>query len=134
MTSVGIDQNTGKVLVGWAHVSQSIHKILTTELGSRIERRDFGSSLSSLIDKPQNEETMLKFFMAIAEALEPRRVRNSIYGEPRFALEAVSLDARTPGIVAVSVSGLYFPDGHKGRIFETDRRILVVKINAPTLQ
>lgn len=133
MTSVGIDQNTGKVLVGWSHVAQSINKIVTTELGSRVERRDFGSRLSTLIDQPQNEESLLDFFMAIAEALQPRRVRNSIYGEPRFDLVAISVDVKTPGLLLMSLMGDYYPDGHKSMPASPQRRQLIIEVPATEL-
>lgn len=133
MTSVGIDQSTGKVLVGWPHVAQSINKIVTTELGSRIERRDFGSRLSTLIDQPQNEETLLDFFMTIAETLQPRRVRNSIYGEPRFDLIAISVDVKTPGLLLMSLMGDYYPDGHKSVAASPQRQRLVIEVPATEL-
>lgn len=130
MTSVGIDQNTGKVLVGWAHVAQSIVKIVSTELGSRVERRDFGSRLPNLIDQPQNEESLLDFFHSLAEALEPRVVRNSIYGEPRFDLIAVGLDVKTPGVLAVTLAGDYYQDGHRTTPL---RKQLVIEVPATPL-
>lgn len=133
MTSVGIDQHTGKVLVGWPHVVQSIIKIVMTELGSRVERRDVGSRLISLLDKPQNEETMLQFFMAIAEALEPRIVRGSIYGEPRFSLTAISFNLSKPGVVPISLMGNYYPDGHKNTSSTPQPRDLVIEVPAASL-
>lgn len=129
MTSVGIDANTGKILVGWAHVAQSINKIVSTEAAARLERRDLPAGVTGLIDAPQNEETILDFFFKVAEALEPRRVRNSIYGEPRFDLIAVTLNAKTPGIVAITVTGDYYQDGHV-----TSSKQLVIEVPAPSLE
>jgi phage baseplate assembly protein W len=133
MSSVGIDQNTGKVLVGWPHVAQSINKIVMTEIGSRVERRDFGSGFGGLIDKPQNAETTLAFFMAIAEALEPRLVRSSIYGEPRFSLTAIRADLQTPGILQLSLMGDYYPDGHREAFTEAQQRELIIMVPAAPL-
>lgn len=133
MTSVGIDQNTGRVLVGWPHVAQSLSKIVMTEIGSRIERRDFGSSLGSLIDRPQNDETTLAFFMALAEAIEPRLVRGSVYGEPRFNLTAIRIDLRTPGVLLVSLKGDYYPEGHLQETLTSQQRELVIEVPAVSL-
>ena len=71
----GIDARTGKPLSGLAHLRQSIRDILTTPLGSRIMRRNYGSRLFDLVDNPLNEQTLVEIFAATAEALiqwEPR--------------------------------------------------------------
>lgn len=113
MARTGIDASTGKILVGWDHVVQSIGIILSTELRSRVQRRDYGSLIPRLIDRPQNPETIVNFYMAIAEALEPRLVRGSWYGEPCFHLSRCGIEAGTPGSVSLILDGTYFPNGHK---------------------
>jgi hypothetical protein len=133
VTSVGIDRKTGALLVGWPHVAQSIVTIVTTELGERVQRRDFGSNVPGLIDRPQNQETLLEFFIAIAEALEPRQVRNSIYGEPRFQVQQILVDAETPGEMVVAMTGIYLPDGHKGRFSGAQRQTLRIPIDTADL-
>lgn len=133
MTSVGVDQNTGRLLLGWDHVVQSILKIVKTEIGTRIERRDFGSAIGAMIDRPQNPETVLKVFMALAEALEPRRVRDSIYGEPRFGLTAIRIDMAEPAIVRLSLMGDYYPTGHLQQTLNGQRKELVIEVPAVPL-
>jgi len=128
MTSVGIDAHTGQVIVGWAHVAQSIIKLVTTEIGSRLERRDLASYMPRLIDRPQNEEYILDFFMSIALALEPRQMKYSIYGEPRFDLIAIGINASTPGALVTSLTGDYLPDGHKDFGSPAVRKTLVIPI------
>lgn len=129
MSSVGIDAVTGKVLTGWPHVEQSIGKILTTELGSRVERRDFGSLIPRLIDQPQNEENILNFFIAAAEALEARIVRGHQYGEPRFNLTALAFDATVAGHVVLEVKGDYLPNGHRGDSTGSSPRLVIYSPN-----
>ncbi|MDR1229696.1 MAG: GPW/gp25 family protein [Azoarcus sp.] len=51
----GMDAETGRTTSDLAHVRQSIRKILTTPIGSRVMRRGFGSRLSDLVDAPLNE-------------------------------------------------------------------------------
>jgi phage baseplate assembly protein W len=133
VSSVGIDRNTGALLVGWPHVVQSIVTIVTTELGERVQRRDFGSNVPGLIDRPQNQETLLEFFIAIAEAIEPRQMANSVYGEPRFQVEQILVDVDTPGEMVVSMTGVYLPDGHKGRITGAQRQQLRIPIDTANL-
>ncbi len=48
----GMDAKTGKTLEGIEHLKQSIIDILTTPVNSRIMRRDYGSRLFELVDKP----------------------------------------------------------------------------------
>lgn len=114
MARVGIDAATGQVLSGWPHCAQSIRTILSTAFRERFQRRYFGSSLPDLIDRPQNEETILDIYMAAAEALEPRVVEGHQCGEPGFVLLRTILDASESGKVSLLLSGVFFEDGHLG--------------------
>lgn len=72
---IGTHAVTGRALSGTAHLAQSIGDILTTPLGSRVMRRDYGSLLPELIDQPFNDATRLRLYGATALALmrwEPR--------------------------------------------------------------
>ncbi|MCH2496015.1 MAG: GPW/gp25 family protein [Erythrobacter sp.] len=85
---IGASNITGKPLDGDAHLAQSIGDILTTPLGSRVMRRDYGSLLFDLIDKPINGAIRMLLHAATAIALrrwEPRlRVtRVILLGEPQ---------------------------------------------------
>lgn len=115
MSSIGIDRNTGEVITGWDHVRQSLEVLISTAIGSRVERRDYGCDIEGLIDKPQNEETVVDFAIAIAEALEPRPFDNGRFlGEPRFQINRFTYDLETPGVVTAAIEGVYFPNGHLG--------------------
>ncbi|MBX9858997.1 MAG: GPW/gp25 family protein [Sphingomonas sp.] len=88
---IGVDATTGRQLAGDAHLAQSIGDILSTPIGSRVIRRDYGSTLFELIDQPMNALGRLRLFAATAEAL--RR------WEPRFRLTRVGI-AQAPGELA----------------------------------
>jgi uncharacterized protein len=95
---IGIDATTGKHLGGAAHIKQSIRDILTTRIGTRVMRRDYGSRLPELVDNPINEALKVELFAATAEALDR--------WEPRFRLDAVYLsEASSAGRIAVTVEG-----------------------------
>lgn len=50
-------------------IQQSIADILTTPVGSRIMRREYGSLLIDLIDQPVNDMLLLKIYSAVYTAL-----------------------------------------------------------------
>lgn len=79
----GMDAKTGRAISGLAHLYQSIGKILTTSIGSRVKRRPFGSEIPELIDAPNNGETRVRLYAAIATAL--------MRWEPRLTLTRVQL-------------------------------------------
>ena len=58
-----------------AHIKQSIADILLTPVGSRIQRRDYGSLIPSLIDRPINAVLLLQLAACAVTAInrwEPR--------------------------------------------------------------
>ncbi len=99
----GMNVITGKPLDGIDHFRQSIRDILTTPIGSRVMRRDYGSRLMSIVDAPINEATILEIYSAAAEALGR--------WEPRLRLENISALVNGQGSVTLSVFGKYLPDG-----------------------
>lgn len=70
-----MNRETGRALTPLQHLRQSIVVILTTPIGSRVMRRDFGSMLPYLVDQPVTLRFRTDLFHATAEALtrwEPR--------------------------------------------------------------
>ncbi|WP_353277780.1 GPW/gp25 family protein [Wolbachia endosymbiont (group A) of Agelastica alni] len=99
----GMSNKTGKELEGLEHLKQSIIDILTTPIGSRIMRREYGSRLLELVDKPINRDFTLEIFSATAEALQK--------WEKRFKLEKVKITEVKEGKVNISLDGIYLPNG-----------------------
>ena len=100
---IGLDASTGKQLSGMAHLRQSVCDILTTPIGTRVMRRDYGSRLYRLVDAPMNDATRLDMMAASYEALET--------WEPRLTVDLVSVEMPEPGSVVVSIVGQYLPTG-----------------------
>lgn len=95
---IGMDARTGKAIEGTAHLAQSVADILTTPIGSRIERRDYGSLLPELIDQPFNQMTKLRLFGAAATAL--------MRWEPRIQVTRLQIpQATTAGAVELVIEG-----------------------------
>jgi len=99
----GVDALTGKSLAGIDHLRQSVRDILSTPIGSRVLRRDYGSQLFQLIDAPLNRSTVMDLYAATADALQR--------WEPRFRLASVKAQMSTPGVVVLDLSGTYLPEG-----------------------
>ena len=103
---IGMDRVTGKRLEGDAHLVQSIGDILSTPLGTRLARRDYGSLLFELIDAPFNAATRLRLYAATAIALarwEPRIRLSRVaitagdsIGEAVIQIEGARTDVATP--------------------------------------
>lgn len=102
----GIDRITGKMLDGWAHVEQSLKVLITTALGSRVERRDIGSRLPRLVDSPISALTLVEFYAATAGVIDK--------WEPRFRLVRVTMGQPENGHLSINAEGIYFPRGHLG--------------------
>ncbi|EGG93498.1 hypothetical protein IMCC1989_1154 [gamma proteobacterium IMCC1989] len=99
----GTSNTTGQELKGHAHLRQSITDILTTPIGTRVMRRDYGSRLFDLVDAPLNEETIAEVYVATVEALQK--------WEPRLKVLQVNVLTIDNGHVTLDLIGEYLPDG-----------------------
>lgn len=122
--STGVDRASGKPLSDWAHVEQSIATILTTPIGSRVMRRDFGSALYDLVDAKMTQRTVLAIYAATAVAIAR--------WEPRFRISrAAVVSADGQGRIALALFGTYFPRGHVGDFsVSEDRQTRIVLAGA----
>lgn len=93
---IGMAQHTGRALGGDAHLVQSIGDILSTPIGSRVMRRDYGSQLPNIIDQPLNGETLIDVYLATAEALH--------LWEPRINVERVQITEARPGFAEIELT------------------------------
>lgn len=100
----GMNVNTGAALADIDHLRQSIADILLTPIGSRLQRRTYGSLLPELIDHPDNPTTRVRLHSATAGAL--------MRWEPRLRVSRVRFySGPQPGQATVEVSGIYLRDG-----------------------
>lgn len=109
----GMNRRTGRWLVGWEHVQQSLEVIFSTMIGSRIMRRSFGSAVPALLGRPINRATVLRFATAIilaVELWEPRfRIKRITFKRPQNNPENLRL-----GRLSMTITGEYRPRGHLG--------------------
>ncbi|MEC6125264.1 GPW/gp25 family protein [Acinetobacter ursingii] len=74
-----IDKNTGRSLqTEQQSIQQSLQDIITTPIGSRVMRRDYGSLIFELIDQPISDVLVLKYYSAIYTAISRWEDRISI--------------------------------------------------------
>lgn len=95
MTWHGMSKHTGRSLTELDHIRQSVADILTTPVGSRVMRRDYGSDLFLLVDQPQHGATRLKLMAATVMAL--------LRWEPRIVVTALDV-TESEGRVLISIS------------------------------
>lgn len=99
----GMDAANGTALGDLDHLKQSIHDVLSTPIGSRIMRREYGSRLFELIDRPFGPDLLVDVYVAVAEALDR--------WEPRIKLTRVRAVGAAPGRIEIALEGLYLPLG-----------------------
>lgn len=102
----GMSRTTGAALSGFDHLRQSVTDILTTPIGSRVHRRDYGSRLMSLVDRPMNQSLVSEMVAATAEALDR--------WEPRLRLEQIQINSvSADGHIDLSLVGYYLVNGQQ---------------------
>ncbi|BCR26626.1 GPW/gp25 family protein [Aquipseudomonas alcaligenes] len=95
---IGMNVRTGRTVADSQHLAQSIADVLTTPIGSRVMRREYGSQLVDLIDWPLNSATRLQAYAATAMAL--------MRWEPRIRLSRVQLFlGEQPGQAILELEG-----------------------------
>lgn len=115
---IGMDRVTGKMLTGWDHVVQSMLLIFSTRYHSRVLRRWCGSYVPHLIGENATENTICRFYWAIATGLD--------LWEPNYRIQRVRVGRRADGSLLTSpeelrtgnlitsMDGVYRPRGHLG--------------------
>jgi phage baseplate assembly protein W len=99
----GMSATTGRRLDLLAHLRQSIVDILSTPIGSRVMRREYGSLLPDLVDAPLDGVTVLDIIQATAAAIGR--------WEPRVAVRRVQVRAVEPGQITLDCDLIWRADG-----------------------
>lgn len=93
----GLNATTGRAIGDLAHIWQSVRDILTTPIGSRVMRRDYGSLIPELIDQPMNPATRLRLMSASVSAL--------VRWEPRLRIASVQFSVDAQGGAIIDIEG-----------------------------
>jgi len=93
----GMNNTTGRAVSDVAHIRQSVCDILTTPIGSRAMRREYGSWVPELLDQPMNPATRLRVMSASVSAL--------VKWEPRIRVASIRLVVDAKGTTVVDIEG-----------------------------
>jgi len=94
----GMCETTGTLISGVAHVRQSLSRIVLTRLGTRTQRRNFGTNILPLVSAPGNDATRVKTIAIIAKAI--------LTWEPRVKLSHIlfNVDFDGRGVIEINCS------------------------------
>ncbi|MBB6153706.1 hypothetical protein HDC30_000900 [Pseudomonas sp. JAI115] len=107
-----MNSETGAAMEEIDHIVQSMSDILSTRLGTRIMRREYGSLIPELVDQPFNDATRLRVYAATAMALmrwEPRITLSRVQFSGATLQGDVALDLDVALVDANSVQNLRIP-------------------------
>jgi phage baseplate assembly protein W len=98
----GVNRDTGEARHGLPHLRQSIGDIVSTPLGSRVMRPEYGSRLPRLVDLP-----VTRGWISSAQAEIGHGVGR---WEPRIALRKCRVVSVEDGRVSIEADGDYLGD------------------------
>jgi phage baseplate assembly protein W len=132
---IGMDRYTGKMLTGWNHVVQSMLLIFSTRYHERVLRRWCGSFVPHLIGENATDNTIARFYWAIATGIdlwEPNYRIRRVY----FMGDALSGWAPLPTMSAAELirigqaifrnEGVYRPRGHLGDFSPWEQKLSAI--------
>lgn len=95
MSYLGMNKVDGANVSDLEHIKQSVSDILSTPVGMRVMRREYGSLVPELIDQPSNDYTRMLIQAACVLAITR--------WEPRLSLTRLTFNVGTGNDVGKSV-------------------------------
>lgn len=103
---IGLSRYTGQPLRGWALFTELAEDALSTALGSREKRRDYGSQLPALLSQPQSDSLLMQAQIHAAEAFShPPNNLSHLFQPSRIQA------SRTPTGLRLQIHGDYTGPG-----------------------
>ncbi|WP_339760719.1 GPW/gp25 family protein [uncultured Hoeflea sp.] len=119
----GIDRRTGKGLSNYDHALQSVEVILSTRIGSRVMRRQFGGGVAEILGRAVTPPLFALFQQLVATAIDT--------WEPRFQVRKITplgtVEQIRAGQVGMRFDVDFRPRGHLGDF--TVERVLTFGLN-----
>ena len=98
----GMNREAGGAFSGILHLRQSIDDILTTPVGSRVMRPEYGSELPRMVDQSANRGWMSAVQAEVARAIGR--------WEPRLKLRRAVVESVIDGKITIRIDGEYRGD------------------------
>jgi phage baseplate assembly protein W len=95
---VGVDRRTGRVLVGWDHVVQSMATMFITRFHERVLRRWCGTFVPHLLGENATSRVITRFYWAIVTAVD--------LWEPNYRIQHIGVEQRPDNTNLTSVEEL----------------------------
>jgi phage baseplate assembly protein W len=123
---VGVDRETGRVKVGFPHVTQSMSVIFSTRFHERVLRRWVGSFVPHILGENSIDRVITRFYWAIATSID--------LWEPNYSIKLIRIARRADNTELTSADelrigelqtrneGIYKPRGHLGDPTPESRR------------
>lgn len=106
----GIDRHTGKVISTYESALQAVEVILSTRIGTRVMRRQFGGGVAEILGRAVTPPLFALFQQLVATAIE--------IWEPRFRVRKIiplgTVEQIRAGQVGMRFEVDYRPRGHLG--------------------
>lgn len=99
MSFSGMARNTGQPVSGIEHLRQSLEDILSTPIGSRRMRQEYGSNIPRMVDQPVTPGWVA--------AVQSEAARAITRWEPRIKLKRVTLVSLIDGRPVFRIEGDY---------------------------
>ena len=116
MSAIGMNAASGQRMDDIDHIRQSIHDIVTTRIGTRCMRRDYGSIVPELIDQPTHRATQLRLMAATVIAV--------IRWEPRVLITKTQFSIDQAGKGILDMEGVRRDGPRSGNPFSLKVRVV----------
>lgn len=100
-----MSRTTGRWIGELDHIKQSIQDILTTPIGERTARREYGSIIPDLIDQPINDALILQLYSAIYTLISK--------WENRISIEQITVSDLRAGALVLDLEAIHIATGER---------------------
>lgn len=98
-----ISRETGLSVTEIESIQQSIEDIITTPIGTRIMRREYGSTFADLVDQPMNEVLIIRMYSAIYTPISR--------WEDRISIESLNISKVSSGSLQLDLEAVHMITG-----------------------
>ncbi|WP_151710699.1 GPW/gp25 family protein [Acinetobacter brisouii] len=98
-----MSRETGLSISEVESIKQSIQDIITTPIGSRVMRREYGSNIPNLIDQPMNDALIVKLYSAIYTPI--------LRWEDRISIESLNISDVSSGSMQLDLEAVHTISG-----------------------